>query len=56
MKIRVQDPETARIDGINFIPGMLAQVFVKTGRGTGALYALKPLRDSSTERSAKIDL
>ncbi len=45
-KIRVQDPETAGIEGIKIIPGMPAQVFVKTGRGTVALYALKPLLDS----------
>jgi HlyD family secretion protein len=45
-KIRVQDPETAGIDGFKIIPGMPAQVFAKTGRGTVALYALKPLLDS----------
>jgi hypothetical protein len=31
---------------IKIIPGMPAQVFIKTGRGTVALYALKPLLDS----------
>jgi HlyD family secretion protein len=45
-KIRVQDPRVAGIDGIRIIPGMPAQVFIKTGRGTVALYALKPLLDS----------
>ena len=45
-KIRVQDPLVAEIDGIRIIPGMPAQVFIKTGRGTVALYALKPLLDS----------
>ena len=45
-KIRVQDPRVAEIDGIRIIPGMPAQVFIKTGRGTVALYALKPLLDS----------
>ena len=45
-KIRVQDPQAAGHDGINIIPGMPAQVFIKTGRGTVALYALKPLLDS----------
>jgi HlyD family secretion protein len=45
-KIRVQDPWIAEIDGIRIIPGMPAQVFIKTGRGTVALYALKPLLDS----------
>jgi HlyD family secretion protein len=42
-KIRVQDPV---IDGVQIIPGMPAQVFIKTGRGTVALYALRPLLDS----------
>jgi HlyD family secretion protein len=42
-KIRVQDPG---IDGVQIIPGMPAQVFIKTGRGTVALYALRPLLDS----------
>jgi HlyD family secretion protein len=45
-KIRVQDPRIAEIDGVQIIPGMPAQVFIKTGRGTVALYALRPLLDS----------
>jgi HlyD family secretion protein len=45
-KIRVQDPTNVGIDGIQIIPGMPAQVFIKTGRGTVALYALRPLLDS----------
>jgi HlyD family secretion protein len=45
-KIRVQDSRIAEIDGIRIIPGMPAQVFIKTGRGTVALYALRPLLDS----------
>ena len=32
--------------GMRIIPGMPAQVFIKTGRGTVALYALRPLLDS----------
>ena len=43
-KIRVQDRQ---VDGIKFVPGMPAQVFIKAGRGTVALYALKPLLDSA---------
>jgi HlyD family secretion protein len=43
-KIRV--PASAGIDGVPIIPGMPAQVFIKTGRGTVALYALRPLLDS----------
>ena len=38
--------QRAGIDGLPIIPGMPAQVFIKTGRGTVALYALKPLLDS----------
>jgi len=34
------------VQGIKIVPGMPAQVFIKTGRGTVALYALKPLLDS----------
>jgi HlyD family secretion protein len=45
-KIRVPDPQADGIDGIKIIPGMPTQVFIKTGRGTVALYALKPLLDS----------
>ena len=43
-KIRV--PASAGIEDVRIIPGMPAQVFIKTGRGTVALYALKPLLDS----------
>jgi HlyD family secretion protein len=38
-------PSGARIDGVQ-IPRTPAQVFIKTGRGTVALYALRPLFDS----------
>ena len=44
-KIRVQDSRMAAND-IRIIPGMPAQVFITTGRGTVALYALRPLLDS----------
>ena len=45
-KIRLQDLAGAGIDGVQIIPGMPTQVFIKTGRGTVALYALRPLLDS----------
>lgn len=45
-KIRVQDSASAGIEDVRIIPGMPAQVFIKTGRGTVALYALRPLLDS----------
>jgi HlyD family secretion protein len=44
-KIRVQDSRIVEND-IRIIPGMPAQVFITTGRGTVALYALRPLLDS----------
>jgi HlyD family secretion protein len=44
-KIRVHQ-RIAGIDGVQIIPGMPAQVFIKTGRGTVAFYALSPLLDS----------
>jgi HlyD family secretion protein len=43
-KIRIQ--AGAGTDAVQIIPGMPAQVFIKTGRGTVALYALRPLLDS----------
>jgi HlyD family secretion protein len=45
-KIRVQDPRITENDGVQIIPGMPTQVFIKTGHGTVALYALRPLLDS----------
>jgi HlyD family secretion protein len=44
-KIRVQDSRIVEND-TRIIPGMPAQVFITTGRGTVALYALRPLLDS----------
>ncbi len=44
-KVRV-DQLVAGIHGVRVIPGMPAQVLIKTGRGTVALYALRPLLDS----------
>ncbi|WP_407180316.1 HlyD family type I secretion periplasmic adaptor subunit [Bradyrhizobium sp. STM 3562] len=44
-KIRVEDPRI-RENNIKIIPGMPAEVFITTGRGTVALYALRPLLDS----------
>lgn len=44
-KIRVEDARIVE-EGIQIIPGMPAQVFITTGRGTVALYVLRPLLDS----------
>jgi HlyD family secretion protein len=45
-KIRVEDERIPELDGVQIIPGMPTQVFIKTGRSTVALYALRPLLDS----------
>jgi HlyD family secretion protein len=45
MKIRVDDPRI-RENNIKIIPGMPAEAFITTGRGTVALYALRPLLDT----------
>jgi HlyD family secretion protein len=44
-KIRVH-PGIAGINGVQIVRGMPAQVFITTGRGSVALYALRPLLDS----------
>ena len=44
-KIRVQDPRVTE-GRVQIIPGMPTQVFIKTGHGSVALYALRPLLDS----------
>lgn len=44
-KIRVDDTQIVAND-IQIVPGMPVQVFITTGRGTVALYALRPLLDS----------
>ncbi|WP_456686190.1 HlyD family type I secretion periplasmic adaptor subunit [Bradyrhizobium sp. P5_C11_2] len=44
-RIRIDDGQIAAND-IQIVPGMPVQVFITTGRGTVALYALRPLLDS----------
>jgi len=44
-KIRIDDAQIAAND-LQIVPGMPVQVFITTGRGTVALYALRPLLDS----------
>jgi HlyD family secretion protein len=44
-KIRIDAAQVAAND-IQIVPGMPVQVFITTGRGTVALYALRPLLDS----------
>jgi HlyD family secretion protein len=45
-KIQLRQEQIAELDGVQIIPGMTTQVFIKTGRSTVALYALRPLLDS----------
>lgn len=44
-RIRIDDAQIVASD-IQIVPGMPVQVFITTGRGTVALYALRPLLDS----------
>jgi HlyD family secretion protein len=45
-RIRIDDPQLVRASGVDMISGMPVQIFIKTGRSTVALYALRPLLDS----------
>jgi hypothetical protein len=45
-KIRLLDEGVAEHNGVRIVPGMPTQVFIKTGRSTVALHALRPLLDS----------
>lgn len=45
-RIEVPDEELARLDGARAQPGMLADVFIRTGERTPADYLLQPLADS----------
>jgi HlyD family secretion protein len=45
-KIRLLEEQMVELDGVQIIPGMTTQVFIKTGRSTVGLYALRPLLDS----------
>lgn len=54
MQVGVKNEEAAQGEEVELIPGMPAQVFVKTGESTVALYALGPLLDS-LDRSFRED-
>jgi HlyD family secretion protein len=45
-KIHLREEQIAWLDEPRIIPGMTTQVYIKTGRSTVALYALRPLLDS----------
>src|SRR6185437_701334 len=46
VKIKVDEDELKRAVGIELIPGMPAEVMIKTGETTVAMYALQPILDS----------
>ncbi|MEW5964937.1 MAG: HlyD family type I secretion periplasmic adaptor subunit [Pseudomonadota bacterium] len=43
--IRLPPSELAKLDGLKLIPGMPAEVYIKTGERTLASYLIKPLQD-----------
>jgi HlyD family secretion protein len=45
-RIRIDDPQSVRANGIDMVAGMPVHAFIKTGRSTVALYALRPILDS----------
>lgn len=45
-KIRVDEHELAKLDGVEMVPGMPSEVMIETGETTVALYALSPILDS----------
>jgi HlyD family secretion protein len=45
-KIRIADERVTALKDVELMPGMPTQVFIKTGRSTVAVYALRPLLDS----------
>lgn len=44
--IRLQEEDLAKLDGLIPLPGMPAEVMIRTGESTVALYALTPVLDS----------
>ena len=44
--IRMQEQDFAKLDGLVPLPGMPAEVMIRTGETTVALYALTPVLDS----------
>jgi membrane fusion protein, type I secretion system len=43
--VRVSADELAKLKGLRLVPGMPAEVFIKTGERTFASYLMKPLQD-----------
>lgn len=45
-RVRIDDPHLIRANGVDMVSGMPVETFIKTGRSTVALYALRPFLDS----------
>ncbi len=43
--VQISESELAKLNGLKLVPGMPAEVFIKTGERTLASYIVKPLRD-----------
>ena len=47
-RIRIVEDETNKLDGLELVPGMPAEVFIETGERLAISYLLKPLLDNVT--------
>ena len=47
-RIRIVEGETSKLDGLELVPGMPAEVFIETGERLAISYLLKPLLDNVT--------
>ena len=47
-RIRIVEDETSKLDGLELVPGMPAEVFIETGERLAISYLLKPLLDNVT--------
>lgn len=47
-RIRIEEDETSRLEGLELVPGMPAEVFIETGERLAISYLLKPLLDNVT--------
>jgi HlyD family secretion protein len=46
VKVEIDDAALKNVPGVELVPGMPAEVMIKTGKTTVALYALSPILDS----------
>ena len=47
-RIRIEENETSKLEGLKLVPGMPAEVFIETGERLAISYLLKPLLDNVT--------